>query len=254
MRARKWTGIGLGVLLGSAGMPAFAAESGATLKLRARPPIGKDIDAFPRVISGASPSVMTSINRVLARADAWARAEQVNCKRESQGNIERSVSTTLPGPRYASFVAADNYYCGGAINLRIAFVFDLKTGAAPNWPKLLPGLELKAEPKEPGEDDYHRRYSSNALSEIYLKAARLDMIGANPDAKAVEQYVDCDGKLNSNPLSFGFWIDPTEGGVVVEPFGVNHRDACVPEITIPLETIRALGASPDLLAAAKPGG
>lgn len=221
-----------------------AASAAGSVGLQQQPPIGKDIDAFPRLVSGAAPSVVKKINQSLAAADAWARSEQERCHRDSGGAIERSVSVSSQGPRYLSLVAADNYFCGNAFNQRVPLVFDLTNGLAPDWRILLPGLALQASPSGSPLYSIAVTWKSQKLSQIYRAAAIADRSG--PDA-------ECDTRLNEGSLAFVLWPDAGEGNVQIEAFGPSFHDACVPDLALTRDQLSAAGASAAFLKAiAKP--
>jgi len=75
------------------------AESLGAVEIRKLPPIGKTIDAFPRIARGASPAAIMRINRILERADDSLRSKQARCARDTpEGSIERTVDVTMVGP------------------------------------------------------------------------------------------------------------------------------------------------------------
>jgi hypothetical protein len=93
---------------------AFAASDVGSVKLKESPALMKDTDALPRLLSGAKPAVIETINALLARIDARALQAARDCLSEPGGDYSRSVSVTMQGPRFLSLVANDSFFCAGA--------------------------------------------------------------------------------------------------------------------------------------------
>ena len=87
----------------------------------------------------------------------------------------RKVSVTMQGPRYVSFVASDDYYCGGAYpdTSTVALVFDLNTGGSVDWTKLLPELAQRTGADTAGDGSTTLgTVSSDRLSDLYKDLAK----------------------------------------------------------------------------------
>ena len=127
---------------------------------------------------------------------------------------------TMQGPHFVSFVASDDWDCGGAYpdSGTMALVFDLSTGAMVDWAKLLP-------------------VSSAKLADLYREAAKRD--AGEPECVEV---------LSQPELEFIFWPDAKQSGLAVQPLNLPHVvRACGPALPISLETLRSLGAEGELL-------
>src|SRR3954468_50903 len=122
--------LSLAVTLLALGPAAYAADSGAPA-LRTSPDIAKGVQAFPRLEGDTKAAA--AINQALAAADAQVAGEAKGCIEDSEGkgSWKRNVEVTLKRARFISFVAHDDYYCGGPYpdtNI-LALVYDLNTGA-----------------------------------------------------------------------------------------------------------------------------
>jgi hypothetical protein len=227
-------------LIGSA-IEAPRADAAEMVRIKTMPPIAKGLDAFPRLVAGAKPAIIAKINNKLARADAAARQERAKCLREDYSFWERSVSVKMQGPRYLSLFISDFVGCGGASpynNLGVQ-VFDLRTGEQPDWKKLLPGLDLHIE-TESWAGELRTTVRSDKLTQLYRDAWKRAR-GDDPD---------CAEEIDQTELSFSLWPDAKEGGVVADPIGLRHAvQACGDDVTIHLDTLKSLGADPDLLKA-----
>jgi len=236
---------------------ARATGEATVTHMRSPPPIAKDIESLPRLVSGAKPSVMQRINAVLSRGDAWARRALSNCKRTTvgDGDVVRNVSVEMRGPNFVSFVAADAFFCGGAHPSfsRTPFVFDLRTGAPVDWVTTLPGLGLRKETEKRHDLPLWTSYASERLSMAYKDAWKRSRSGPGKDAKLDERDSDCMSALDDEPLQFIFWLNRGEGGVIAEPSNLPHAvRACGDALPIPRDLLKADGADPRLLQAIEP--
>jgi hypothetical protein len=224
-----------------------ATEAGGAeaIEVRKGPPITAGVEAFPRLISGAMPGVVKRINAALARADKQAQSAVSACRREAKGRFHwtRQVSVTMAGPRYLSLLALDNYFCGGAYpdSSKLALVFDLTAGALVDWAKLLPLLAEKTGTDAAADGSKIGTVSSASLSSLY-----------KDKVKRAGGSLECARALDELDLSFMLWPETEPPGIVVQPLGLPHViSACGPPISIELNSLKTLAASPDLLTAIK---
>ncbi|MGP0059838.1 MAG: hypothetical protein ACLPID_11190 [Beijerinckiaceae bacterium] len=240
LRFELFTFLCFACLVGSA-IKAPRADAAEMVRIKTMPPIAKDFEALPRLVTGARPKIIAKINNELARADAAARQERVECLREDYGFWERGVSTKMQGPRYLSLLVSNFVNCGGAHpnNDRSVQVFDLHNGKRPDWVKLLPGLDLHAK-IESGGGDTRTAIRSEKLTQVYRDGWKR-VHGDDPE---------CAEEINSTELSFNLWPDAKEGGVVADPTSLRHAmQACGDDVTIDLDKLKSLGADPQLLKA-----
>lgn len=253
-RTRRWD-ISLGVaLLASWCVPANGDER---VKLHAQPHIAKRVAAFPRLVGGANPAVTRRINKALTLADARIRKVVEPCKdeylgwrrmvgRQSDQNSRdladdvwnRRISVTMAGPRYLSFFASDEYFCGGAYpsESHVALVFDLATGALIDWGKLLPELAKTKGTDTAADGAILGTISSARLRELYKDGAKLDG--------------DCaDFDFDGHGANFIVWIDAKRPGLGVKPILPHSAQACGPPFTIPLNILKSTEVSADFLRA-----
>jgi hypothetical protein len=130
--------LSLAVTLLALGPAAYAADPAAPA-LRTSPDLAEGVQAFPRLDGDTKAAV--AINRALDDADAQVAAEAKSCVEDSdgKGSWKRNVEVTLKSARFISFVAHDDYYCGGPYpdtNI-LALVYDLNTGAPVDWKRLM---------------------------------------------------------------------------------------------------------------------
>jgi hypothetical protein len=123
------------------GQTVAGADAGS-VTLKPSPPLMKDADALPRLLSGTPPAVIKTINATLAQVDAQALRDARDCLRIKGSDCGRGVSTTMQGPAFLSLVANQSFSCAGAAHPDSetqALVYDLTTGKFVDWEKLLPG-------------------------------------------------------------------------------------------------------------------
>jgi hypothetical protein len=132
------------VFLAALAGQARAANDSSAVQLKTLPPVTANVAAFPRLSAGAQPAIIERINKALTRGDGRVRKAATDCLREDRKHADwsRKVSVTMQGPRYVSFVASGEYFCGGAHpdSSTVALVFNLDTGMPADWAKLLPEL------------------------------------------------------------------------------------------------------------------
>jgi hypothetical protein len=225
-----------------------AAAQDAPLRLATAPALGPDLQAFPRIVEGASDQVAQRIHRALAQNEAAVRRAAKTCRDEAkprEGSWNRTVSVPMQGPRYLALLAADEWYCGGPYRdtSTLALVYDLRTGAPVNWVRLLPPALVQ------GTGSYTRAdglrvgtVSSPRLTDLYVKAA--------------EQALDaqCKDALDGERLAFQLWPDARHGAIALKPSGLPHViTACGPEARVSAATLRSFGVDPGLLSAIEAG-
>jgi hypothetical protein len=231
------------VFLAASASQARAANDSGSIKLKKLPPVAINVAAFPRLVAGADPAIVKRINKLLARGDGRVRNAARDCLRmgRKRADWSRKVSVTMQGPRYVSFVASDDYYCGGAYpdTSTVALVFDLNTGGSVDWTKLLPELAQRTGADTAGDGSTTLgTVSSDRLSDLYRDLAKRG--GGDPE---------CVDALKETELNFLLWPDAKQDGLVVQPDLAHVIAACGPALPIPLETLRSLGVDAGFLKA-----
>jgi len=230
------------VFLAASASQASAANDSGSIKLKKLPPVAINVAAFPRLVAGADPAIVKQINKLLARGDGRVRNAAKDCLRmgRKRADWSRKVSVTMQGPRYVSFVASDDYYCGGAYpdTSTVALVFDLNTGGLVDWAKLLPELAQRTGADTAGDGSTLGTVSSDRLSDLYRDLAKRD--GGEPE---------CVDALKETELNFLLWPDAKQDGLVVQPDLAHVIAACGPALPIPLQTLRSIGVDAGFLKA-----
>jgi hypothetical protein len=222
---------------------ARAANDASGVQLKKLPPVTANVAAFPRLAAGAQPAIIERINKALARGDGRVQKAATDCLREDRRHADwsRKVSVTMQGPRYVSFVASDEYFCGGAHpdSSTVALVFDLDTGTLADWAKLLPELVQHTGTDTAGDGSALGTIASEKLADLYRDTAKHG--GSDPD---------CADALKDTELNFILWPDAKQNALAVQPAGLLHViAACGPALPIPVETLRSLGVNVELLGA-----
>lgn len=231
------------VFLAASASQARAANDSGAIQLKKLPPVIGSVAAFPRLVAGAEPANVERINKVLARGDGGVRKAARECLRagRKRADWERKVSVTMQGPRYVSFVASDDYFCGGAHPdaSSMALVFDLTTGRLVDWAKLLPELARRKGTDTAADGSTLGTVSSDRLSDLYRDAAKRG--GGDPE---------CVDALKDTELNFILWPDATADGLAVQPAGLPHViAACGPSRPILVDTLKSLGVDAEFLKA-----
>jgi len=230
------------VFLATSTSQARAVNDSSSIKLKKLPPVAINVAAFPRLVAGADPAIVERINKLLARGDGRVRNAARDCLRmgRKRADWSRKVSVTMQGPRYVSFVASDDYYCGGAYpdTSTVALVFDLNTGGLVDWAKLLPELAQRTGADTAGDGSTLGTVSSDRLSDLYRDLAKRG--GGEPE---------CVDALKETEMNFLLWPDAKQDGLVVQPDLAHVIAACGPALPIPLETLRSLGVDAGFLKA-----
>src|SRR6185503_1484807 len=81
--------------------------------LHKSPDLAQGVEGFPRLAGDTKAA--GEINQALDAADARAAAAAEDCLVDGggKGHWSRKVEVTLKSARFISFVAHDDYYCGG---------------------------------------------------------------------------------------------------------------------------------------------
>jgi hypothetical protein len=237
---RRFTASLLALLCLAALAPSAFADAGL-VALKASKSLMKDVDALPRLASGAKPAILLKINATLAQIDAQALREARECLRDKGNDYARTVSTTMRGPGFVSLDATAETSCGGAYpsaNTQ-ALVFDLATGKLADWATLLPGkIQFRKYDADLAKQfAFDPIVSSDALWALYKKAAKAER---GDDA-------DCADALDEK-LDFRLTLDAKLGAVVVDEVGLRHQiQACGTTIYLWPDDLKSLGASKDLI-------
>jgi hypothetical protein len=231
------------VFLAALAAQARAANDASAVRLKKLPPVKAHVAAFPRLAAGAQPAIIEGINKALARGDGRVRKAAMDCLREDRrhANWSRKISLPMQGPRYVSFVASDEYFCGGAHpdSSTVALVFDLDTGTLVDWAKLLPELAQHTGTDTAGDGSTFGTVASEKLADLYRDTAKHG--GSDPD---------CAGALKDTELNFILWPDGKQNALVAQPAGLPRAiAACGPALPISVETLRSLSVDTELLEA-----
>ncbi|MGH7091940.1 MAG: hypothetical protein ACREFB_00210 [Stellaceae bacterium] len=221
---------------------ASPADAARPVILQPAPPIAKGIAAFPRLVGkpGGKPGdkAIARINRALGQAEVGLGCD------DPKYDWNRTVAVTMRGPHYLSYVAMDDYYCGGAYpdTDTMALVFDLTSGAPIDWKALFPAGIVSAAGTGPGNPDSQPvTVTSDALWKRYVKLAA-----------PVSGIKDCTDVL-ANPPWHGtglmLWPDAAADGVAMMAADFPHViKACGPPVTLTMAELRKLGVRPAFLA------
>jgi hypothetical protein len=205
----------------------------------------KHVAAFPRVAASpaVSPEAMARINGSLQRLDATVREAAKDCQtsaKEDEGKVDpdawgRTITVTMKGPRFLSFLASDDIYCGGAYPdaSPLPMVYDLTTGRPLNWLKVLPP-NAKASLDAAGDGTTIGVVAWPALSAAVMSKADKDCQDAFGDP--------------AGPGPFLLWLDAATGSLVADVDGLGHAFAdCAGPYTFTVPEARKLGVSSELL-------
>jgi hypothetical protein len=218
--------------------PACADQ--AAPALRKSPDLVKGVAAFPRLEGNGN--AISAINRALDAADAQAATEAKGCIEDSEGkgSWKRNVEVTLKSARFVSFVAHDDYYCGGPYpdtNI-LALVFDLHTGAPVDWKQLIPGVADQPDQGDVVDTPQARTVSSPELLALFNDASSKS--GADADCK--------DALAADEPIQLLIWPDATAKGLAVAIPGLPHAArVCGEPQNIPAAKLKALRADAGLV-------
>jgi hypothetical protein len=237
-----------------AGLPARSA--GRPVHLVVPPPIAKDAAAMPLIVDPVD-DAERSINAAVKRFDASLGKYNAECKLSdgAPGGVSREVAATMRGPGYLSFVIRDIAFCGGPYPSAgtMSIVYDLRTGKPVDWTRLLPPLLTgKVTPAWGMDGTRMVTLASRRLYSLYLAGydRAISMPGVDLDEKDKEEAIaSCKETVReeAKPPEMNAWLDAKQGGLAVQ-FDLAHAvQVCAVPVVIPVATLRAEGASPELL-------
>jgi hypothetical protein len=214
--------------------------------LRTPPPLFKDSDSMPRIVSPGTPAA-ARINADLARIDAQWVAETRECRKAAEGGetyFTRGYSMRMRGPDYFALLISEEEDCGGVhpSNALTPLTYDLATGERVEWLKLFaPAAKVRrAYEPEPGEapSDLFR---SPVLHAIYLKQVRAGGSGAD--------WEECASSLEDPELAFQIVPNAEEGAVELLPELPRVVMACGDSAYLTPADLGRLGVEPRLISA-----
>ncbi|HVC51521.1 MAG TPA: hypothetical protein VND87_05835 [Stellaceae bacterium] len=217
---------------------ASPADAAGPATLKPAPPVAKGIAAFPHLVGKPGDQAVARINRALGQAEAGLGCD------DPKYDWNRTVAVTMRGPHYLSYIAMDDYYCGGAYpdTDTVALVFALATGAPIDWKTLFPAGIVSAAGTGPGNPDSQPvTVTSDTLWKLYAKTAA-----------AMLNDRQCAEVLNNPPwqgTGLMLWPDAAAEGIVMMAADFPHVvKACGPPVTLAMPEMRKLGVEPAFLA------
>ena len=219
-----------------------AAERAHAVRLAPSRAVVPGLAALPRLVAVRRARAAQRINRALAQSDAQVSDLAQSCRADAgagKSSWTRSVAVTMRGPRYLSMVATDSWYCGGAYPdaETVPLVFDLRTGAAVEWGRLLPATMLRSAGSAGDGSNQDGTVASDVLADLYRKSGKPEAV--NPQCKEA---------IAESSLSFLIWPDAKRDGLVIQPSGLPHViAACAAPFVIPTATLRQLGVDSGLI-------
>jgi hypothetical protein len=229
--------------------PGLAADR--RVELKAPADIRKDLAAMPR-IDRPRDNAERKINVALARFDSTARKAAAECQREGRGRSwwERHVAVPMKGPRFISYVITDNVFCGGAHpSVRtIAIVYDLASGLPMDWTALLPS-SLTGTVETSTEEDGNQTVTltSRRLHALYVEQYRPKTGNSEIDAADEDCRIAVGQARSAEVPPMMAWLDAKEGGLATRLELSHAMQACVDDVVVPIATLRAEGASQQLI-------
>jgi len=213
-------------------MAIAAPPAPAALTMAAMTPLKKGIDAMPELTNPATPG-QQKINATMKSLDAAALSMLKDCK-----TYQRSVQPTMLGPGYVSVWVNESWDCGAYPSVSISVkVFDLNTGDAVDWTKLVSatGVKSYSDSGADGKQGAPLALVDPALMKMYLK---------DPDNAG-----DCQTAYDDNQ-SFIIWPEAKTGTLKVEAFDLPHvTQACANDMTLTMDQAQKLGFNADFLKA-----
>jgi hypothetical protein len=238
----------VGCCLQIAGAPAAERE----VRLRLLPDIARDLPAFPRIADPVD-EAERNVNVALDGLDAAVRKAAKECKREAKrrASWERVLGVPITAPGFLSFYFANHVFCGGAHPSygTAAIVFDLRSGTPVDWTKLLPpSLAGEVALREISDGSRVATLSSAGLHRLYLDSYRPRTGKSEVDAADEDCREAVASGRNGGPPRMIARLTGDEGLAV--QFDLEHVvQACADEVTIPIQVLKAEGASADLVRA-----
>lgn len=241
---------GVFALTGWCLLASSAAAADREVRLRISAPIARDIPAFPRIADPVD-DAERKVNLSLDELDRTVRKGADECRLASKGRAswERMFSVPVTAPGFLSFHFIDNVFCGGAHPSYGTFsiVYDLRSGAPADWTKLLPpALTGQVAWSETSDGQRVVTLSSARLHQLYLTRYRPRTGSVDPDDEECRKAVAM--TRNGKPPLMKVWFKSREGLAV--QFDLEHAiHTCSDEVTIPVRTLKAEGASVELVRA-----
>ena len=146
---------------------------------------------------------------------------------------KRAVRVTIRGPRYLSFIASDDYDCGGVhpANGTLTLTYDLSDGQAVNWGRVLPS----------GARWIHTRDDGGMEVEVVHWPALKSIMLRKADA-------NCRTVLQDYHLSFFLWLDGQTKQLMASAFGLPQvAIVCSGPFGLSIHELRSLHVSPKLI-------
>lgn len=237
----------------AAGLLAAALAAGAVqaspfaVVLKTLPPLLKDSESMPRIVSPATPAT-ARINADLAKVDADWVAEAKDCRGDGKNPyvyVERHYFVQMRGPGYFALLLSDEENCGGPHpdNVLTPITYDLTNGQRVNWLAMFPpSAKLRAAYDTLAGEGPPNLFRSPVLQAIYLKRARAQRSAA--DWKQCTDALD-----NPEGLDFQLVPDAAKGSLVLSLQLPRVVMACGDDIDLVPTDMRRLGVEPRLVAA-----
>jgi hypothetical protein len=224
--------------------------SKGSLQLTKPRALRQKVAAMPLILNPKS-AEQRRINDVLRKIDVSMRSALAECDKDysdltqqrgqknpgqpTRGDWTRTITVTMAGPIYLSYLIADLNYCGGAHPSfsESALVYDLRTGLPVDWTAQLPAGEAKLNP----EHDWN----SIPAQQISDKSMQTYYAGHLTD-KVCQKIVRED-----DDFSLLVWPDAKRGMLTLGTNLPHVDEACAEHVSITDEETRRLGFSDTFL-------
>ncbi len=191
------------------------------------------------------------INDGLRKIDASMRSALAECDKDyfdlaqqrgeknpgspTRGDWTRTVTVTMAGPTYLSYLIVDLNYCGGVHPnfSESALVYDLRTGLPVDWTSQLPAGEANLNPEHDWNSIPAQQISDKAMQTYYA-----DHLTDKECQKIVREDED---------FSLLVWLDAKRGMLTLGTNLPHVDEACAEHVSITVEEARGLGFSDTFL-------
>jgi hypothetical protein len=238
--------IGSAILLAWLCAAAVAQAADRVVHLVVPPAAHKNIAAMPQIAAPAD-DAERRINAALKHLDRNVLKASGDC---NGGDWERSVDVPMRGPGFLSLTITDSVYCEGNAHPdsgTFSIVYDLVTGRAVDWTKLLPpSLTGTVTLEEQGDGTKVVTLASKRLFELYMAGYRAGEPAGSDLEECKQAFLD---QAADAPPGMMVWLDAQGGGLAVQ-VGLPHVEkACEEPVVITASALRTEGARAALLKA-----
>lgn len=220
---------------------------GMVVRLASPKRIARGAEGLPQIAAPLN-AITQRINLDLRKQDrTWLRDRAECLGRGKESYAERDARAPMLGPEFFALEVRHDSYCEGAAHpnqFPDILVYDLRTGSAVLWNRLIRGATPHPPSPDAGWGDVSTRVTWPAVHKVYAAKVRATA------GKDRAFWSECREIVEQGEGDFYVWPDAKKRGLVLEPNWAPHAArACAEQVVLSPADLRRLSVDARLIRA-----